>query len=284
MKRDARDPLSEVTLWHAPELKAELLRARFVDFTYDVHTHETACFALLTEGRIRIRMRGSEFVAQAGDLYAIDADEAHAGWAVDAQGWRQRTLYVDLAHLATIAGDERAAVPARLAGPIIRDARLTQQLHTLHRCSQDGGSFLLRDEAYLGFAAGLMQRHARGAAPARAPGREDAGVRRAREFLDQNLGARVSLDAIARSAGLPPFQLFRAFRRDAGMSPHAYQRQARVRLAMRLIRAGHALADAGALAGFADQAHLTRWFRRFMGVTPGQYQLAVAAAGARPLQ
>jgi methylphosphotriester-DNA--protein-cysteine methyltransferase len=35
---------------------------------------------------------------------------------------------------------------------------------------------------------------------------------------------------------------------------------------------GHAAAD----AGFADQAHLTRWFRRYYGVTPGAYR---AAAG-----
>jgi len=32
---------------------------------------------------------------------------------------------------------------------------------------------------------------------------------------------------------------------------------------------------AAAEAGFADQAHLTRWFRRYYGVTPGAYRGAL---------
>ncbi len=59
-------------------------------------THDTACFALITEGAIRIRMREGEFTARKGDLYAINADEIHAGWPVDPAGWSQRTIYVDL--------------------------------------------------------------------------------------------------------------------------------------------------------------------------------------------
>ena len=267
----------DITLWHAPELQAELLRGRFVDFSYDVHTHETACFALLTEGAIRIRMRGGEFVARAGDLYAIDADEPHAGWPVDAGGWRQRTLYVDLQHLRRLAGDAHHAHPLRVAGPIVRDAEMAQRLYAMHRCSQDRGPALLRDEAYLEFASRLVQRHLVHAGTPEPVGREQAAIGRARDYLDQNLGDHVSLDDIAGAAGLPAFQLFRAFERAVGMTPHGYQRQARVRLAMQLIRTRHSLSEASELSGFADQAHLTRWFRRFMGITPGQYRLAVAA-------
>jgi transcriptional regulator GlxA family with amidase domain len=77
---------------------------------------------------------------------------------------------------------------------------------------------------------------------------------------------------------LPPFRLFRAFARAMGMTPHEYQRQARVRYAMALIRAsargGGALSDIAVASGFADQAHLTRTFRRMLGVTPGAYKTA----------
>ncbi|CAN7335757.1 helix-turn-helix domain-containing protein [Duganella sp. LjRoot269] len=276
-----REDSSDIAIWHAPELKAELLRGRFVDFSYDVHTHETACFALLTHGAIRIRMRGSEFVARQGDLYAIDADEAHAGWPVDDGGWRQRTLYVDMLHLRRLAGEEHAAHARPLAGPIIRDAGLADALYTMHRCSQEQGPTLLRDQAYLNFAAGLTGRYLHHAVTPPDAGTERAAIRSAREFLDQHLDDQVSLEDIAAAAGLPAFQLFRAFERALGMTPHAYQRQARVRLAIQLIRRGHALVEAGVMSGFSDQAHLTRWFRRFMGVTPGQYQRAVLGKAAR---
>jgi AraC-like ligand binding domain len=81
---------------------AELLHGRFADYAYDVHAHDKACFALITRGAIRIRMRCKEFLARAGDLYAIDAEDPHAGWPIDNGGWSLRTLYVDAARLQAI--------------------------------------------------------------------------------------------------------------------------------------------------------------------------------------
>jgi AraC-like DNA-binding protein len=268
--------MTDVRIWRAPELGAELLRGRFHDFSYDVHTHETACFALITDGAIRIRMRGAEFVARRGDLYAIDADEPHAGWPVDEHGWRQRTLYVDTAHLrARLGGAARAAAGGLLNGPIINDAALSALFHGVHRCSETGGDALLRDDRYLSFAARLFERHMSGATVRGDAGREPRAVALAKDFLDAHLDCHVHLDDIAHAAGLPPYRLFRAFERHVGMTPHGYQRQARVRRAVALIRAGRALSDVAAAVGFADQAHLTRWFRRSLAVTPGMYRNAL---------
>ena len=80
------------------------------------------------------------------------------------------------------------------------------------------------------------------------------------------------LGDVAQAAGLPPFRLFRAFLRATGMTPHVYQRQARVRFAVGMIRFGHPLREVAMAAGFADQAHLTRIFRKTMGITPGAYR------------
>jgi AraC-like DNA-binding protein len=269
---------ADAQLWRADDLGADLLRGRFADFAYDVHTHDTACLALITAGAIRIRMRGAEFVAQTGDLYAIDVDEAHAGWPIDADGWSQRTIYVELAHLESLIEDhDRKGVGLSLRGPIIRDAGLSRLFYDLHRASEETREPLRRDERYLDFAQILLSRHVRQAPRTREVGREDSAVRRARDYLDYHLEDRVRLADIAAAAGLPRFRLYRAFEQSLGMTPHAYQRQARVRHAVDLIRSGHALADVATAAGFADQAHLTRSFQCRMGLTPGAYQTAYSA-------
>ncbi|WP_246794218.1 helix-turn-helix transcriptional regulator [Burkholderia perseverans] len=276
-------PRTEVRIWRAPELAAELLLGDFHDFSYDVHTHDTACFALITSGAIRIRMRGSEFVAKQGDLYAIDADEPHAGWPVDQAGWRQRTVYVRTEHLRSLLPDEAGgqARGGALRGPIIDDARLSALLRRVHQDSEtQGGDVLAREEHYLRFVERLFERHVREPVAPRAAGAAPRAVRLAREFLDHRLDQQVHLDEIAGAAGLPVFRLFRAFERHLGMSPHAYQRQARVRSAIALIRLGRPLSEVAATAGFADQAHLTRSFRRMMGVTPGVFR--DAALGRAP--
>ena len=268
----------EVQCWRAPELGGELLKGRFADFSYDVHTHDTACFALLTHGAIRIRMRGQEIIARKGDLYAIEADEPHAGSPLDEAGWKQRTLYVDSRFLRSLVGDERTRGSLDMRGPILRDAKLASMLYAVHYCSQTQGPRLQREELYLTFAARLIERHVENAARSvESSDSEERAIKTAREFIDQSIDRNISLTQIADAAGLPALRLYRAFEKSTGMTPHAYQRQARVKLAAKLIRARRPLGEVAFATGFADQAHLTRWFRRMLGVTPGNYQQAMQA-------
>jgi transcriptional regulator GlxA family with amidase domain len=53
--------------------------------------------------------------------------------------------------------------------------------------------------------------------------------------------------------------------------PRQRQTQVRVRRAKSLLRAGLPIALVAAEAGFYDQAHLTRHFKRIVGLTPGRY-------------
>lgn len=267
----------DVACWRAPELGAELLKGRFRDFSYDVHTHDTACFALLTRGAIRIKMRGRIMTARKGDLYAIEADQPHAGSPIDEMGWALRTLYVDTGHLRSLAGDERRNRSVDIDGPIIRDPELASMLYAVHRSSQVQGPRLLREERYLALAARLLERHVRSPWGLARSGAEPRAIRAAREFIDQSIGRNISLAEIADAAELPAYRLYRGFEKSTGMTPHAYQRQARVRLAVNLIREKRSLGEVAFATGFADQAHLTRWFRRMLGVTPGAYRQAVQA-------
>jgi AraC-like DNA-binding protein len=267
----------QTKLWRADDLgEAELLRGTFVNYSYDVHTHEKACFALLTRGAIRIKMRGVEFTAVAGDLFAIGADEPHAGWAVDDGGWNLRTIYVELERLQALLDIDRGRKTPTLSGPLIKDPDLVSLFRGVHRCSEAGGPPLKCEEDYLRFISRLFERHTRDSGDASAHFREDGPIRLARDFLDEHIGEQVRLGDIASAAGLPPFRLFRAFERATGMSPHGYQRQARIRLASRLIRLGGSLGEVAAASGFADQAHLTRSFRQTLGVTPGEYRKVAA--------
>ena len=81
----------------------------------------------------------------------------------------------------------------------------------------------------------------------------------------------MTLPDLARCAGLSAFHLCRVFGATVGMPPHAYQTQVRVRRAKSLLRAGVPIAAAATAAGFYDQAHLTRHFKRIVGLTPGRY-------------
>ena len=98
----------------------------------------------------------------------------------------------------------------------------------------------------------------------------------ARRRLDEAPEVLTTLAELAVLSGVSRFQLLRGFARETGVTPHAYLLQRRVRLARQLLATGHAPADAALEAGFADQSHMTRAFRRQFGITPARYRAALA--------
>lgn len=88
-------------------------------------------------------------------------------------------------------------------------------------------------------------------------------------------GARVG--AVVDRLGGSPRRFISQFEARVGLKPKAFARVARFQRALRVRAAGRAWADVAACAGYADQAHLTRDFREFAGVTPAAY---VVPAGA----
>jgi AraC-type DNA-binding domain-containing proteins len=103
-------------------------------------------------------------------------------------------------------------------------------------------------------------------------------ISRAKARIDANPSAPVTLSELADEQGLSRYQLLRAFSRETGLPPHAYIVQRRIELARRLIRTGHAIAEAAVLAGFYDQSHFTRCFVRQFGIGPRQYVSASSMA------
>ena len=121
----------------------------------------------------------------------------------------------------------------------------------------------------------LVQRHAAPAGPADALPGTGAVARQVMDRLADQLTGPPALAELAADAGLSRYQLLRSFRAEVGMPPYAWLAQHRVARARVLLEHGHRPAEAATLTGFADQAHLTRWFRRVVGVTPGAYRNGV---------
>jgi transcriptional regulator GlxA family with amidase domain len=102
-------------------------------------------------------------------------------------------------------------------------------------------------------------------------------VIRARDHLKQRFQETVTLDDLVEVASLSRYHLLRSFSAHVGLPPHAYQMRLRIERAMALLRSGLPAGTVAGLAGFADQSHLTRNFRRLLRVTPAEY----ARAGAQ---
>jgi AraC family transcriptional regulator len=98
-------------------------------------------------------------------------------------------------------------------------------------------------------------------------------LREAAEVLRDRFRENLSLDEVARTAGVHPAHLARSFRRHFGCSAGEYVRRLRVEHACReLCRREAPLAEIALEAGFGDQSHLTVVFKRHTGLTPAAYR------------
>lgn len=116
---------------------------------------------------------------------------------------------------------------------------------------------------------GLAVRSARGFDTGRPP----AGLERVRRLLHDRFAESLRIGELAGEAGIDPSRLARLFRLHYGASPGAYLRKVRIEHALRRLEDPDVtIAAVAAEAGFADQSHFTRVFRRQTGTTPGVYR------------
>lgn len=114
-------------------------------------------------------------------------------------------------------------------------------------------------------------------APSSGPRPEGGGLaprvlRRTIEYIHDRLDSTLTVAQLAECCSLSAFHFSRMFKRSTGLTPHQYlvnQRVARAR--QLLIDPALSLAEIALRAGFYDQAHLTRCFRRVTGTTPASF-------------
>jgi AraC family transcriptional regulator len=124
-----------------------------------------------------------------------------------------------------------------------------------------------------GLALELIAAIARGADPRKRISSQPPGwLQRARELVKSRCAESFTTADVARMIDVHPLTLSREFRRHYRCSIGDMVRGERIALACRRILAGARLADVAATAGFYDQSHFAKTFKRITGLTPGQYR------------
>lgn len=259
--------------WHDPTFGGvELLHASFITHSYMPHAHDGFAVGVIVAGAERFRYRGADHIASAGSIVAVNPGEIHTGEAAG-DGWSYRMFYPPV-ELLQRAAEELAGRPQPIpffGVPVMHDPVLAQQLRELHTALESTAEPLVRETLLISTLTAVVARHTDAPPAVAVVGAEPAAVAQARRFLDQHKAERPTLTQLSEHIGFSPFHLLRVFQRAVGCTPHAYLMQIRVREARRLLNKGLPPAEVAFLTGFADQSHLTRAFRRVIGVPPAQY-------------
>lgn len=251
------------------------LHARFVAHRYPRHAHEYSVIGLIEHGVQSYSYRGSRHITPEGRIFVVNPEEPHTGEPASPSGYVYRTLYLDKAFLARALGELRGAVcrSAYITDAVLDDAALARSLSAFHQTLELGAPALEQEALLLKVLVLLFTRYADTDAACRAPpaGREAGPVAMACDYMEAHFAQDISLSDLAQIARLSPWYFARVFEKTTGLPPHTYLEGVRLRKACALLDRGETIAGAAFSAGYADQSHLTKRFRRFLGITPRQY-------------
>ena len=228
------------------------------------HSHDQYGIGVVDIGAQTSHSGRGPVQVQAGDLITVNPSEVHDGLPIAAAPRSWRMLYLDTGVIRTAT-----AAQAEFCWPALTNPQQAARLRRLFDAVTGAADAIsgLATESDLLILLHALQDHPR-------PERIPASVRAALQCLDDDPARAIPLTELANLSGTSRFHFLRSFAAATGLTPHAYQMQQRLHLARRLIATQTPLAEVAASAGFADQSHLTRLFRRNFGLTPKTYARA----------
>jgi AraC-like DNA-binding protein len=231
---------------------------------YGPHLHDTYTIAVMTSGTARIQRGNRQWTWGAGQVFVGNAYEVHQG------GDKLPIITYDVIYpsVELIAEAFRYAhnrIP-RFSNPVIDCVDLARALTNVIAGARQGGnvSSIQNDLVH------ILRAYAWSFELAELDPRYTTPVVLACRLMQTAVNEGDELADLPSQLGYSRYHFIRLFHRVTGLAPRAYSRQLRLAKAQRLLRAGTSIAEVAADCSFADQAHLTREFKRAFGATPGK--------------
>ncbi len=242
----------------------------------------------------KFRHLGSDpLLINQGNVFFLPAEQVYEGEANGTANYRwfgilMPPAFIDQASDGHLKSANIEFLPFELCQDPLSVAGM-QGLASMFVDSPEPPSSILVDWALMGVLSRLLTLRARvrASTPVARGGLTGRARRTVVDYIEAHLAANMSLDELARLAGLSKFHFCRAFKQSFGMPPHAYVSDRRVaRIKDRLSEsAGHInIGDLAFEFGFSSPSHLARVFRKQAGVTPSLWQrerTGVSVSGTR---
>jgi AraC-like DNA-binding protein len=247
----------------------ERLEAGFLGRPFAPHRHDTYAIGITLSGTLVFRYRGAEWRCLPGQCHILHPDELHDGAAGSDAGFVYRIVYIVPALIQQTLGGRTLPF---VANPVVDlpqpvRARLSPAWDIESPLDEVSRVDILVTVADMLAAASDIT--------SGVGTRRLAALLAVRDRIAADPTAWPSAAALERLSGLDRWTLARQFKAAFGTSPSRFRTMRQLDRTRFLIAHGTLLAEAAMSAGFADQSHMSRQFKRAYGLTPGQWVAAL---------
>lgn len=278
LPRSQPKPRGRVVFWRDPRLP--MLEGRQAVGThagYRPHTHPTLSIGIVDAGQSTFRSGNRLIRLRPGSVVVTPPGQVHACNPRRGQPWSYRAFHFDA---AWVREDAALAKAASWPDGVLRQAAARRFVGRIERALRSPGDPTQRRHEIRRALRGLLRLCP---LPVRARRTSDEplllGIR---DYLAAHCLERIPVAVLGQLAGVSAFRLIRRFKREFGLTPHAFQLDQRINRTRELLKRGDSLADVAYVSGFADQSHFQRTFTPRVAVTPAQYRSPRPPTSRRP--
>lgn len=256
----------------------EALKALFFEHSFGRHYHEGYALGIILKGSETYECNKKTLVAPEGSIVVVNPGEVHNGHASNLhEGWGYFMIYPHLS-LVKKALEQLEIDKNKLPwfpNSVIFDDLLGEIICRFMTAFESGDSKLTLESHFLELLHVLIERYANFKPFPKKTCMDSGKVKQVTDRIHADFCENLSLESLSRAVGLSSYALLRLFKKKLGTSPYLLQTGLRIKKAKQSLKSGASLADTAARCGFTDQSHMTLQFKRWMGVTPGEYYKAI---------
>ncbi len=252
----------------------EALKALFFKHSFGRHFHEGYAIGLILEGSETYLCNKKLNIAPKGSVVVVNPGEVHNGHASDSEeGWGYFMIYPQLPLIQKALGQlglNKERLPV-FSESVFFDAQFSQQLIQFMESFENQDSKLALETHFLKLLQLLIHHHADFDLLESNPSKDKGKVNKIIEIIHADYDQNLSLETLSGQVNLSSYSLLRLFKKQTGISPYLLQTGLRIKKAKNYLNSGSSFADTAAACGFTDQSHMTKQFKKWIGVTPGEY-------------
>lgn len=253
------------------DLKIEAYQFKGIMQKFPNHFHEHYVIGFIESGKRHLSCKNKDYIIEPGDLMIFNPRDNHTCEQIDNRTLDYRCLNINEDIMKKIMHEitDNEYLPRFSQNVIFHSEQITL-LREVHEMIMEERKEFEKEENLLFLMKILIDKYAEPFN--KNDSNDNEGIKKICEFIDENYYSSITLDDLSEISKINKYSMLRKFTKLKGVTPYQYLQAVRINKAKELLENGEEVIDAAYKTGFTDQSHFTNFFKRFIGLTPGQYK------------
>ena len=266
MKKESR------TIIFDNELTIEAYSFKGVMQKFPNHFHKHYVIGFIERGERKLSCLNKEYIVGSGDITIFNPYDVHTCEQINELPLDYRCLNISEEIMEKIIKNiTEIKVNINFSSTVITNLYLSSLIKELHSLITEKSKEFRKEEVFILIIEYLIKYYSI-SVENNYPIKQSKNIKKVCEFLEKNFDKNISLDILTSLTDFSKYHLLRSFTKETGITPYGYLETIRIEKAKNFLERKISPAETAFLTGFSDQSHFSNFFKKFIGLTPKQYQ------------